>query len=93
MVIFQFVKCYRQVNLPPPATNLFSSLDLIAAKVIFQLCDQRFPSTLCGSFPHTLRWTIEVFQRTLKSGCKIENRQLGSANRLDACLAVDLVVA
>ncbi len=39
------------------------------------------------------RWTIEVFHRTLKSGCRIENRQLGSANRLEACLAIDLVVA
>lgn len=42
---------------------------------------------------YTLRWTIEVFHRTLKSGCKIENRQLGSASRLEACLAIDLVVA
>lgn len=39
------------------------------------------------------RWTIEVFHRTLKSGCQIENRQLGSANSLEACLAIDLVVA
>jgi len=39
------------------------------------------------------RWTIEVFFRTLKSGCKIENRQLGTADRLEACLAIDLVVA
>ena len=39
------------------------------------------------------RWTIEVFHKTLKSGCRIENRQLGSANRLGACLAIDLVVA
>lgn len=39
------------------------------------------------------RWNIEVFFRTLKSGCKIENRQLGSASRLEACLAIDLVVA
>lgn len=42
---------------------------------------------------YTLRWNIEVFHRTLKSGCKIENRQLGSANRLEACLAIDMVVA
>lgn len=42
---------------------------------------------------YTQRWTIEVFHRTLKSGCKIENRQLGSASRLEACLAIDLVVA
>jgi hypothetical protein len=42
---------------------------------------------------YTLRWGIEVFHRTLKSGCKIEQRQLGSADRLEACLAIDLVVA
>jgi len=42
---------------------------------------------------YALRWSIEVFHRTLKSGCKIENRQLGSADRLEACLAIDLVVA
>lgn len=38
------------------------------------------------------RWGIEVFHRTLKSGCRIEDRQLGSADRLEACLAIDLVV-
>jgi len=42
---------------------------------------------------YTQRWTIEVFHKTLKSGCRIEKRQLGSANRLEACLAIDLVVA
>lgn len=39
------------------------------------------------------RWGIEVFHRVLKSGCKIESRQLGHADRLEACLAIDLVVA
>jgi hypothetical protein len=39
------------------------------------------------------RWGIEVFHRTLKSGCRIEDRQLGHAERLEACLAIDLVVA
>lgn len=39
------------------------------------------------------RWGIEVFHRTLKSGCRIEQRQLGQANRMEACLAIDLVVA
>lgn len=39
------------------------------------------------------RWGIEVLHRTLKSGCRIEDRQLGSADRLQACLAIDLVVA
>lgn len=39
------------------------------------------------------RWQIEVYHRTLKSGCRIEERQLGSADSLEACLGVDLIVA
>ena len=42
---------------------------------------------------YTKRWCIEVYHRTLKSGCKIEERQLGVANRIEACLAIDMVVA
>jgi len=39
------------------------------------------------------RWGIEVFHRTLKSGCRIKDRQLESADRLETCLALDMVVA
>ncbi len=39
------------------------------------------------------RWGIEVYHRTLKSGCQIEQRQLGAADRIEACLAIDMVVA
>lgn len=42
---------------------------------------------------YTLRWGIEVYFKTLKSGCKIEQRQLGSAESIKSCLAIDLVVA
>ena len=42
---------------------------------------------------YAARWGIEVFHRTLKSGCRIKDRQLGSAKRLQACLGVDMVVA
>lgn len=42
---------------------------------------------------YALRWGIEVFHRILKSGCRIEQRQLASADRLQAALALDLVVA
>jgi hypothetical protein len=42
---------------------------------------------------YALRFQIEVYHRTLKSGCKIEERQLGHADRIEACLAIDLVVA
>ena len=39
------------------------------------------------------RWGIEVFHKTLKSGCRIEQRQLATEPRLENCLAIDLVVA
>jgi len=42
---------------------------------------------------YTRRFQIEVFHRTLKSGCKIEERQLGNADRIEGCLAIDMVVA
>jgi hypothetical protein len=42
---------------------------------------------------YTGRWGIEVFHRVLKSGCQIETRQLAGADRLEACLAIDMVVA
>lgn len=42
---------------------------------------------------YCLRWGIEIYHRTLKSGCKIETRQLGTAERIEACLAIDMVVA
>lgn len=42
---------------------------------------------------YTKRWGIEVFHKTLKSGCKVEERQLGGAETLQACLAIDMVVA
>jgi hypothetical protein len=42
---------------------------------------------------YTQRWQIEVYHRTLKSGCRIEERQLATAQRLENCLAIDLVVA
>ena len=42
---------------------------------------------------YTGRWGSEVYHRVLQSGGKIERRQLGVADRLEAGLAIDLVVA
>ena len=39
------------------------------------------------------RWGVEVFHRILKSGCKVEARQLANADKITKCLAIDLVVA
>lgn len=39
------------------------------------------------------RWGIEVYHRTLKTGCRIKDRQLGTADRLETCLGIDMVIA
>jgi len=39
------------------------------------------------------RWQIEVFFRVLKSGCKVEKLQLTTKKRMDACLAMYLIIA
>jgi len=39
------------------------------------------------------RWGIEVYHRTIKSGCRIEDRRLDDAESIQTCLAIDLVVA
>lgn len=38
------------------------------------------------------RWNIEVYHRTIKSGCRIEDRRLDDADSMEACLAIDLVI-
>jgi hypothetical protein len=42
---------------------------------------------------YCVRWMIEVFFRTLKSGCRVEQRRFERVDRLVACLAVYLIVA
>jgi hypothetical protein len=39
------------------------------------------------------RWGLEVYHRTLKSGCRIEDRWLETTDSLESCLAIDMVVA
>jgi hypothetical protein len=41
---------------------------------------------------YTQRWNIEIYHRTLKSGCRIEDRWLDSVGKLKTFLAVDMVV-
>ena len=37
------------------------------------------------------RWGIKVLHRTLKTGCQIEERQLGFVARMENCLAIELL--
>jgi hypothetical protein len=41
---------------------------------------------------YCVRWMIEVFFRTLKSGCRVESRQFEHIDRVFPCLAVYLIV-
>lgn len=42
---------------------------------------------------YACRWGIEVWHKILKSGCRIEQRQLESAERLERCLTLYSVIA
>lgn len=42
---------------------------------------------------YALRWRIELLHRVLKSGCKVEDRQVRDVEKLKAFIALDLVVA
>jgi hypothetical protein len=42
---------------------------------------------------YSIRWQIEIYFRTVKSGCRIEDRQFETLDRLLNCLAVYSIVA
>ena len=42
---------------------------------------------------YSRRWAVEVFHRILKSGCKMEDRQMQTADRITTCLGLDMIVA
>jgi hypothetical protein len=42
---------------------------------------------------YCVRWMIEVYFRTLKSGCRVEKRLFETLERLQPCLAVYMIVA
>lgn len=42
---------------------------------------------------YCVRWQIEIFFRTLKSGCRIERRQFKELQRIENCLALYSIIA
>jgi hypothetical protein len=42
---------------------------------------------------YSIRWQIEIYFRTLKSGCRIEDRQFETLERILNCLAVYSIIA
>lgn len=76
----------REIDAPAKATPL--------EWMLLSTCEvESFEAAIEKLAWYTQRWGIEVYHRTLKSGCQIETRQLGHADRIEACLAIDMVVA
>ena len=76
----------QEVDAPPGAEPIeWALLTTLAVDGFEQACEK--------VAWYTQRWGIEVFHRTLKSGCRVEDRQLGHGDRLQACLAIDMVIA
>jgi Transposase Tn5 dimerisation domain/Transposase DNA-binding len=48
---------------------------------------------LCVVDYYTCRWQIEIYNRVLKSGCKVEESQLETAERFEPYLALCMIVA
>lgn len=76
----------REIN-PPPGEEpvewlLLTSLPIDTADAVRAVIQY-----------YTVRWMIEVYFRTLKSGCRIEERRFEKLPRLLNCLAAYLIVA
>ncbi len=100
---------FSEVELKPPQGSSFFPIRLWAVHLLEEEAEDggetiewmllttvavtNFKEAVERSEWYAARWGIEVFHRTLKSGCRIKNRQLGSAKGLQACLGIDMVVA
>jgi hypothetical protein len=56
-------------------------------------CVEDLESAVKVAFWYTCRWLIEEYHKCLKTGCRIESRQLEEAKRLERLLGVLAVVA
>lgn len=100
---------YAQVTLQPPRGHNGKAITLWAVQAIESAAPEGIDAVewlLLTTVPvedfsqacerlswYAVRWSIEIFHRTLKSGCRIEDRRLAEAGNLQACLALDMVVA
>ncbi len=76
----------EEVNGPRDGTDvswlLITTLPIDSVEEILRVIDY-----------YTARWTIEVFFRTLKTGCRVEEIQLEKMHRLKKCLAFYKIIA
>lgn len=72
---------------PPPGEEPIEWLLLTSLPIRRRDAVQRIVRYYCR------RWEIEVFFRVLKSGCRVEQLQLETTERIAACVALYLIVA
>ena len=72
---------------PPPGVEALEWLLLTTVRIESEQGARRLVQW------YSSRWGIEVWHKTLKSGCAIEKRQLETAERLQRCLALFSVIA
>jgi len=78
---------YAKEEAPPKCTEAVSWM-------LFTTVETRSFEEACTIIEwYSTRWIIEILFRVLKSGCRAEERQLETAERLKRCLAVDVIVA
>jgi hypothetical protein len=99
---------FSKANLTPPKNTSYPSVEVWVVHVLEREAEGTEPiewmlytTVEVKSFEdakkrvewYSGRWGIEVYHRTLKSGCRIKDRQLGTTDRLETCLGIDMVVA
>ncbi len=100
---------FKQVELQPPKNSRFKSIkvwsvhllevdpidgkEAIEWMLITTVTTTSLEEAIERAEWYAARWGIEVYHRTLKSGCRIKDRQLGTAKRLESCLGIDMVIA
>jgi hypothetical protein len=76
----------RELN-PPPGEEPITWMLLTSLPVT------TFEQACLIAAYYACRWQIEIFFKVLKSGCKIEELQLHTEDRLKPCLAMYMIVA
>lgn len=84
--VFQQFVLVREVNGPGDKTEvswlLMTSLPIESAEDILRIVDY-----------YVARWTVEIYFRVLKTGCRVERIQLETLHRLKNCLAFYKIIA
>jgi hypothetical protein len=73
---------HRAAGIEPVEWMLLSTLEVKSGKDALQRLEW-----------YACRWSIEVWHKVLKSGCRIEQKQLETAERIKRCLSVYSVIA